>query len=154
MGRSRTRKKSIGPVSDCVHCAKKQRRFKSKNPEDPNEVPGGFLTDVNKDSLTVLYTVLIDKSIAHSKVYDRYQFERVGYFSVDPDTVPGKKCPEIFGISLLDGSCDLGSGALYLEVAVSPSPAIVLTDVSELTSPPIFEENQHLFAFLYHFRNS
>ncbi|EYC10410.1 hypothetical protein Y032_0055g2543 [Ancylostoma ceylanicum] len=67
-----------------------QSLFKSKNPEDPNEVPGGFLTDVNKDSLTVLYTVLIDKSIAHSKVYDRYQFERVGYFSVDPDTVPGK----------------------------------------------------------------
>lgn len=38
----------------------------------------------------MLYTVLIDKSIAHSKVYDRYQFERVGYFSVDPDTVLGK----------------------------------------------------------------
>ncbi|EPB75077.1 hypothetical protein ANCCEY_05847 [Ancylostoma ceylanicum] len=25
-----------------------QSLFKSKNPEDPNEVPGGFLTDVNK----------------------------------------------------------------------------------------------------------
>ncbi|KIH66611.1 hypothetical protein ANCDUO_03064 [Ancylostoma duodenale] len=23
-------------------------KFKSKNPEDPNEVPGGFLTDINK----------------------------------------------------------------------------------------------------------
>ncbi|ETN81799.1 hypothetical protein NECAME_02089 [Necator americanus] len=43
-----------------------------------------------RDSLTVLYNVLIDKSITNSKVYDRYQFERVGYFSVDPDTVPGK----------------------------------------------------------------
>ncbi|KAL6740306.1 hypothetical protein Aduo_013673 [Ancylostoma duodenale] len=73
-------------------------RFKSKNPEDPNEVPGGFLTDINKDSLTVLYTVLIDKSIAHSKVYDRYQFERVGYFSVDPDTVPGKETKKGSGI--------------------------------------------------------
>ncbi|WKY06374.1 hypothetical protein Q1695_006514 [Nippostrongylus brasiliensis] len=67
-----------------------ERLFNSKNPEDPEEVPGGFLSDVNKDSLTVLHNVLIDKSIANSKQYDRYQFERVGYFCVDADSVPGK----------------------------------------------------------------
>ncbi|KAK6055831.1 hypothetical protein COOONC_01889 [Cooperia oncophora] len=74
-------------------------RFKSKNPEDPNEVPNGFLSDVNKDSLTVLHNVLIDRSIANSKVYDRFQFERVGYFCVDQDTVPGKvsnACESVF----------------------------------------------------------
>ncbi|PIO70556.1 hypothetical protein TELCIR_07590 [Teladorsagia circumcincta] len=65
-------------------------KFKSKNPEDPNEVPNGFLSDVNRDSLTVLHNVLIDRSIANSKLYDRFQFERVGYFCVDRDTVPGK----------------------------------------------------------------
>ncbi|CAB3409765.1 unnamed protein product [Caenorhabditis bovis] len=67
-----------------------ERLFKSKNPEDATAVPGGFLNDINPDSLTVLYNSLVDKSIANSKVYDRYQFERIGYFSVDPDAVPGK----------------------------------------------------------------
>lgn len=66
------------------------RLFKSRNPEDSSEVPNGFLSDINKESLTVLYNVLIDRSISQSKVYDHYQFERVGYFSVDQDSVPGK----------------------------------------------------------------
>ncbi|PIO73466.1 hypothetical protein TELCIR_04565 [Teladorsagia circumcincta] len=69
--------------------------FKSKNPEDSNEVPNGFLSDVNRDSLTVLHNVLIDRSIANSKLYDRFQFERVGYFCVDRDTVPGKTGAQI-----------------------------------------------------------
>ncbi|XGW27947.1 hypothetical protein V3C99_008052 [Haemonchus contortus] len=67
-----------------------ERLFKSKNPEDPNEVPNGFLSDVNKDSLMILHNVLVDRSIANSKPYDRFQFERVGYFCVDPDSAPGK----------------------------------------------------------------
>lgn len=48
-----------------------ERLFKSRNPEDAQTVPGGFLTDINPDSLTVLYNALIDQSIAKSKVYDR-----------------------------------------------------------------------------------
>jgi glutaminyl-tRNA synthetase len=59
--------------------------FKHKNPEDPVEVPGGFLTDINPDSLTVL-TAMADKSIRNAKMYDRFQFERNGFFSVDPDS--------------------------------------------------------------------
>lgn len=47
------------------------RLFKSKNPEDAQLVPGGFLSDINPDSLTVVYNALIDQSIAKSKVYDR-----------------------------------------------------------------------------------
>lgn len=66
------------------------RLFKSKNPEDPNEVPNGFLSDVNKESLTVLHSVLVDRSVVNSKQYDRYQFERIGYFCVDVDSVPEK----------------------------------------------------------------
>ncbi|XP_072025703.1 glutamine--tRNA ligase-like [Amphiura filiformis] len=62
------------------------RLFKHKNPEDPNEVPGGFITDCNKDSLVVKDGALIDVSANGAKVYDKYQFERIGYFSVDPDT--------------------------------------------------------------------
>ena len=62
-----------------------ERLFKHKSPEDPAEVPGGFLSDTNPDSIKVL-KCYADKSILGSKVYDRYQFERVGFFSVDPDS--------------------------------------------------------------------
>jgi len=43
-----------------------------------------------QNNLTVLYNVLIDRSIAASRIYDRFQFERIGFFSVDPDSVHGK----------------------------------------------------------------
>lgn len=67
-----------------------ERLFKSKNPEDAQALPGGFLTDINPDSLTVLYNALIDQSIAKSKVYDRFQFERIGFFCVDKDSTHSK----------------------------------------------------------------
>lgn len=65
-------------------------RFKHKNPEDPAEVPGGFLSDCNLDSLRILHS-LADKSIRTAKVYDKFQFERIGFFSVDPDTTTANK---------------------------------------------------------------
>ena len=43
-----------------------------------------------QNSLTVLHNVLIDRSVAHAKVYDRFQFERIGYFSVDPDATASR----------------------------------------------------------------
>ncbi|KAF2878943.1 hypothetical protein ILUMI_27216 [Ignelater luminosus] len=63
--------------------------FKHKNPEDPAEVPGGFLSDCNLDSLKILLC-LADESIKTSKIYDKFQFERIGFFSVDPDTTTNK----------------------------------------------------------------
>ncbi|VEN41917.1 unnamed protein product [Callosobruchus maculatus] len=63
--------------------------FKHKNPEDPNEVPGGFLSDCSSDSLRVLRS-FADKSLKGIKIYDKFQFERVGFFSVDPDTTDKK----------------------------------------------------------------
>ncbi|ENN76683.1 hypothetical protein HUJ04_003564 [Dendroctonus ponderosae] len=59
--------------------------FKHKNPEDPNEVPNGFLSDCNPDSLTILQSYA-DKSLSNVKALDRFQFERTGFFAVDPDT--------------------------------------------------------------------
>ena len=64
-------------------------RFQHSNPEDINEVPGGFLSDINPHSLSVVEAAA-DKSISGSKVYDKFQFERVGYFSVDPDSTKDK----------------------------------------------------------------
>jgi glutaminyl-tRNA synthetase len=62
------------------------KRFNHENPEDSNVVPGGFLTDVNKDSLKVIKNAMVDSSVLNAKVFDKFQFERVGYFSVDPDS--------------------------------------------------------------------
>lgn len=64
-------------------------RFQHKNPEDANEVPGGFLTDCNRDSLSSV-TALADISVKDAKHYDKYQFERLGFFSVDPDSKQNK----------------------------------------------------------------
>lgn len=63
--------------------------FKHKNPEDTNEVPAGFLSDVKSDSKTVLQS-FADRSLATCKIYDKFQFERIGFFSVDPDTTKDK----------------------------------------------------------------
>uniref|UniRef100_W5NB53 Glutamine--tRNA ligase n=1 Tax=Lepisosteus oculatus TaxID=7918 RepID=W5NB53_LEPOC len=66
------------------------RLFLHKNPEDTSEVPAGFLSDVNPNSLQVISNALVDRSVGGAKVFDKFQFERVGYFSVDPDSAPGK----------------------------------------------------------------
>ncbi|KAJ8302256.1 hypothetical protein KUTeg_021243 [Tegillarca granosa] len=66
------------------------KEFNHKSPEDPNEVPGGFINDVNVNSLEVKSNTYIDASIKNSKLYDRYQFERLGFFCVDRDSTPTK----------------------------------------------------------------
>lgn len=62
------------------------RLFKHKYPENPKDVPGGFLSDCVKDSLHVIKSVLVDSSVHEAKHYDKFQFERLGYFCVDPDS--------------------------------------------------------------------
>lgn len=75
-------------VSDPVICEVRlyDRLFIHRNPEDSSEVPQGFLSDCNKDSLVVLPNAYIDSSVVGAKIYDKFQFERNGYFSVDPDS--------------------------------------------------------------------
>uniref|UniRef100_A0A8C8SYK7 Glutamine--tRNA ligase n=1 Tax=Pelusios castaneus TaxID=367368 RepID=A0A8C8SYK7_9SAUR len=67
-----------------------ERLFLHKNPEDPAEVPAGFLSDVNPDSLCVIDGALADRSVHSAQPFDKFQFERLGYFSVDPDSTEGK----------------------------------------------------------------
>ncbi|EDX14386.1 probable glutamine--tRNA ligase [Drosophila simulans] len=62
-----------------------EQLFKHKNPEDPNEVPGGFLSDISEQSISVV-VAFADRALNQAKVYDKFQFERIGFFSVDPDT--------------------------------------------------------------------
>ena len=58
--------------------------------EDPNEVDGDntFLSNLNPNSLEILTDCKLEPSLATAKAGDRYQFERLGYFCVDPDTTP------------------------------------------------------------------
>ena len=64
-----------------------ERLFKHKNPEDSTQVPGGFLSDVDENSLTVIDDAVADGYLCKTaKVWNKYQFERIGFFSVDPDT--------------------------------------------------------------------
>jgi glutaminyl-tRNA synthetase len=56
--------------------------------EDPAGKKDGsdFKDFLNPDSLKVLDTVHIEPSIGSTKYLDKFQFERKGYFCVDPDT--------------------------------------------------------------------
>lgn len=63
--------------------------FKHKNPEDAAEVPQGYLSDCNLNSLNILNS-LADVSLSSAKTYDKFQFERLGFFSVDPDSTKRK----------------------------------------------------------------
>jgi glutaminyl-tRNA synthetase len=62
------------------------RLFKS---EDPGEGDRDPLTDLNPDSLERVTTAKVEPSLAHAAAGTRYQFERQGYFCVDPDSRPG-----------------------------------------------------------------
>ena len=59
--------------------------------EDPNDVPEGqdFTVNLNPNSLEVLTNAKLEPSLANAKAGDRYQFERLGYFCVDPESKPG-----------------------------------------------------------------
>jgi glutaminyl-tRNA synthetase len=59
--------------------------------EDPENVPEGktFLDCLNPDSLEVIRDALVEPSLASAAPGLRVQFERLGYFVVDPDSRPG-----------------------------------------------------------------
>ena len=60
--------------------------------EDPNQTEQGqdFTTNLNPQSLEVLTNCKLEPSLANAAIGSRYQFERLGYFCVDPDSKPGK----------------------------------------------------------------
>src|SRR5579863_7648101 len=60
--------------------------------ENPNEVEDGhdFTENLNPNSLEVITQAKLEPSLANAAAGSRYQFERLGYFCVDPDSKPGK----------------------------------------------------------------
>ncbi|MGP8184651.1 MAG: glutamine--tRNA ligase/YqeY domain fusion protein [Terracidiphilus sp.] len=59
---------------------------------DPYDLEEGkdVLDNLNPNSLEILTSAKLEPSLANAKLEDRYQFERVGYFCLDPDSTPEK----------------------------------------------------------------
>ena len=62
------------------------RLFASEDPSDEGRDP---LTDLNAHSLEVVRGCKVEPALADAAPSSRFQFERQGYFSVDPDSRPG-----------------------------------------------------------------
>ena len=62
------------------------------NKENPGDIPEGqdFTVNLNPNSLEVIPQAKLEPSLANVTPGSRYQFERLGYFCVDPDSAPGK----------------------------------------------------------------
>jgi glutaminyl-tRNA synthetase len=60
--------------------------------EDPSDVEEGkdVLDNLNPNSLEIIADAKVEPSLANAAAGSRYQFERLGYFCVDPDSKPGK----------------------------------------------------------------
>ena len=56
--------------------------------EEGEEEPAGFIAALNPHSLEVLTDAKVEPSVRLTAAGTRYQFLRVGYFVVDPDTTP------------------------------------------------------------------
>ena len=63
--------------------------FTNQNPDD---VPEGtdFKSNLNPNSLEILTSCRVEPSLAGAAPLSRYQFERLGYFCIDPDSSEGK----------------------------------------------------------------
>ncbi|MGH7898005.1 MAG: glutamine--tRNA ligase/YqeY domain fusion protein [Candidatus Binatia bacterium] len=63
--------------------------FTKENPEDVE--PGqDFFATLNPHSLEILTSCRVEPALAAAAAGDRYQFERLGYFCVDPDSRAGR----------------------------------------------------------------
>lgn len=64
------------------------RLFMAENPSE--EKDKDFHELLNPDSLTVLRNCRVEAELAKAKPYDHFQFQRLGYFNLDPDSKEGK----------------------------------------------------------------
>ena len=76
------------------HCLDAEIRLYDRlflKPDPTQTAPGGsFIDNINPDSLLVLNGCKVEASLKGAKPGYRCQFERMGYFCVDPDSTPGK----------------------------------------------------------------
>lgn len=62
--------------------------FSKENPDDAPD--GNFISNINPNSIRVKSECKLEPSLADAKPGDRFQFERLGYFCVDPDSIDNK----------------------------------------------------------------
>ena len=62
------------------------RLFTSENPGASDD----YRADLNPRSLDVLTAAKVEPGLAAATAGSRFQFERLGYFTVDPDSAPGR----------------------------------------------------------------
>ncbi|MDL2223012.1 glutamine--tRNA ligase/YqeY domain fusion protein [Bacteroidales bacterium OttesenSCG-928-M11] len=61
------------------------------NVEDPSaEKDKDFRELLNPNSLVIKKEARVEKVLADVKAFENFQFQRIGYFNVDPDSKPGK----------------------------------------------------------------
>lgn len=65
------------------------RLFMRPNPEDVDEDSQTFLDFINPNSLEVV-NGFVEPGLNEAQAGERFQFERLGYFTVDKDSAPGK----------------------------------------------------------------
>ena len=63
------------------------RLFSVENPSE--EKDKNFLELLNSESLTVLTDCRVEAELKNAKPYDNFQFQRTGYFNLDPDSKDG-----------------------------------------------------------------
>ena len=59
--------------------------FTSERPDDDDD----FMSTLNPDSIQVVPDAKVEPSLSDSVPGEKFQFERTGYFAVDPDSRPG-----------------------------------------------------------------
>ena len=60
------------------------RLFRIENPNEGKDTD--FRDFINPDSLKVLSNCRLEKELANAKPFENFQFQRLGYFNVDPDS--------------------------------------------------------------------
>jgi glutaminyl-tRNA synthetase len=51
---------------------------------------GDLMADLNPDSEKILPSAFVEKALAQAELGTTFQFERLGYFALDPDSTPGR----------------------------------------------------------------
>jgi len=69
------------------HALSSEIRLYDRLFSDPNPgVEGDFSEALNPESLTIIPDAMLEPSLRAAQPGEKYQFERIGYFCVDPDT--------------------------------------------------------------------
>ena len=89
------------------------RLFLKENPDDVDEGQD-FLANLNPKSLEVLTGCWVEPSLAGARIGAIYQFERRGYFCVDPDSANGKLVFNL-AVSLKDEWAKIEKGSIRVQ---------------------------------------